>query len=200
MAGPLLWASAAVAIAVISVYAVYLAQNPSSAGSLQKEGSFIPTIVPTLAGKEEQERSMTSVALLIHNLVNEERERRGIAALAWSEDLSAIAAAHSSDMAKKGYFDHVNLAGEDHRDRYEANGINCIKVFPDRTYDNGSENLMMGEGVSSWSDSRLAKYAVDAWLDSKEGHRENMLAPEWEEEGIGVALADDAFYVTQNFC
>jgi len=46
----------------------------------------------------------------------------------------------------------------------------------------------------------IAKSVVDAWYRS-EGHRNNMLFPYWQREGIGIYITSDGkVYVTQNFC
>ena len=50
------------------------------------------------------------------------------------------------------------------------------------------------------SGSELAKLSVAGWLNSDEGHRENLLDDEWEYEGVGVYVTADAkVYVTQTF-
>lgn len=53
------------------------------------------------------------------------------------------------------------------------------------------------------NESELAEIIVTQWMEST-GHRENILRPEWNSEGIGVAIDDTeddtVVYVTQNFC
>jgi uncharacterized protein YkwD len=46
----------------------------------------------------------------------------------------------------------------------------------------------------------VADWAIQGWLDSP-AHRRNLLDPDWRQEGIGVARAENGrLYVTQNFC
>lgn len=41
---------------------------------------------------------------------------------------------------------------------------------------------------------------VDSWMNSP-GHRANILNPDYDRAGIGVAVdAEEAVYATQNFC
>jgi uncharacterized protein YkwD len=41
---------------------------------------------------------------------------------------------------------------------------------------------------------------VEGWMKSP-GHRENILAPHWKRQGIGVEIAPgNRILVTQNFC
>lgn len=159
------------------------------------DSAITPTVKPSLivSGFDERE-----IASLIHELVNEERAVRGLEPLTYDSKLASVAEAHSADMISRHYFDHVSPTGQDHRDRYKDAGLNCLVSFRDGTYDNGSENLMYG--TQPRSEENIAKSAVEAWMESTEGHRENLLRQEWESEGIGVAINGNEYYVTQNFC
>lgn len=137
-------------------------------------------------------------ALLIHERVNAERSRAGVAPLAWNDDLALVAQAHSADMAERGYYDHVSPDGKDHRDRYADAGLNCFVRFDNGAIDNGSENLVSGPAAGS--ENQEAELAVSSWMGSTAGHRENMLRSQWASEGIGVAVGNGMIYVTQNFC
>ena len=49
-----------------------------------------------------------------------------------------------------------------------------------------------------YTPEELAGEVVRAWLDSP-GHRDNLLAPRYTHEGIGVAFGEDGMvFVTQN--
>jgi len=45
----------------------------------------------------------------------------------------------------------------------------------------------------------LGERIVESWMLSTE-HKKNILYNYYESEGIGVIVADDELYVTQNFC
>jgi uncharacterized protein YkwD len=53
------------------------------------------------------------------------------------------------------------------------------------------------------NETDIARGLVSQWMNST-GHRENILRPFWESEGIGVAIEDvngkTRVYATQNFC
>lgn len=54
--------------------------------------------------------------------------------------------------------------------------------------------------MSRLSRGILAKFVIQEWLNSGEGHRENLLNPEWNYEGVGVYVtAENEVYVTQTF-
>ncbi|MDQ2049898.1 CAP domain-containing protein [Natronolimnohabitans sp. A-GB9] len=147
----------------------------------------------------------------VHQAVNEERTDRGLEALEFDDDLQEIARAHSEDMAERGYFAHVDPDGNTFEDRYAAHGYECRAYTGDGSYYTGGENLAMtyvnqpvqtdtGAVVEYTDERELADGIVDQWMNS-DGHRENLLAEHWNNEGIGIHVTeDDEVYATQNFC
>lgn len=142
----------------------------------------------------------------VHEAVNEERTARGLEPLEFDTELRDIARAHSEDMAERGYFAHVDPEGNDVTDRYGQAGYEC-----DANGYTGGENLAQtwydtpvvnddGETVRYETEQELADGIVTQWMNSPD-HRENLLATQWENEGIGVYVTDDnRVFVTQNFC
>ncbi|MGQ3411929.1 CAP domain-containing protein [Natrinema sp. LN54] len=142
----------------------------------------------------------------VHEAVNEERTARGLEPLSFDTELRDIARGHSEDMAERGYFSHVDPEGNDFADRYDAAGYECSA----NGY-TGGENIAQtwydtrvatgdGEIVRYENERELADGIVTQWMNSPD-HRENILASQWENEGIGVSVTDDGrVYVTQNFC
>lgn len=142
----------------------------------------------------------------VHEAVNDERTARGLEPLSFDTELRDIARSHSEDMAERGYFSHVDPEGNDFADRYDAAGYEC-----NANGYAGGENLAQtwydtrvatgdGDVVRYETERELADGIVTQWMNSP-GHRENLLASQWENEGIGVAVTDDnRVYVTQNFC
>ncbi|MHC3439583.1 CAP domain-containing protein [Natrialbaceae archaeon A-gly3] len=147
----------------------------------------------------------------VHEAVNEERTDRGLEALAFDDELREIARAHSEDMAERGYFAHDDPEGNSFADRYEEHGYECRAYTDDGYYYTGGENIAYtyfdqpvrtssGEIVEHTTERELANGIVDQWMNS-DGHRENILAEYWNNEGIGIAVTDDnRVYATQNFC
>ena len=193
---------AIVIVAVVGIAVVYF-MFPSVLGLTDNSNNNTVktpnTVIPSSIDEQPKTGLDTKqIAQDIHKLVNEKRAENGIKPLAWDSRLAPIAEAHSVDMVTRNYYDHVSPDGKDHRDRYQAVGISCLAYFKDGTYDNGSENLAKLSGQIS-SDN-IAERAVNAWMTSTQGHRENVLAPEWTSEGIAVAISGDVAYVTENFC
>jgi len=100
-------------------------------------------------------------------MVNEERKKVGVKELVWDEKLLGVANAHSADMFKRGYFSHVDPDGLSPFDRLEKAGI---------TFKYAGENLALAPTVD----------AAHGGLMRSEGHRENILKPEFGRIGIGV--------------
>ena len=152
----------------------------------------------------------TRIERLVHAEVNERRADRGLSRLAYDPALAAIADDYSAAMAQRDFFAHVDPDGDDFADRYEAAGYRCRVSTGDNRYATGGENLAQSwwerqvrtdRGTVYYDTERaLAEGVVDQWMDSP-GHRENILTPYWDHEGIGVDItADGKVLVTQNFC
>ncbi|WP_171052349.1 CAP domain-containing protein [Haloterrigena sp. H1] len=146
----------------------------------------------------------------IHEAVNDERTARGLNELAFDTELRDIARDHSRDMAERGYFSHTSPEGDNFADRYADAGYTCRVDGSGNTYYTGGENIAQtwydtpvrtdGGTDTYTSETELANAIVTQWMNSP-GHRENILAPQWENEGIGVYVTDDGkVYATQNFC
>ncbi|MBI4198456.1 MAG: hypothetical protein HY533_05045 [Chloroflexi bacterium] len=104
------------------------------------------------------------------------RVNRGLLALAYSEVLSTVARAHSEDMARRGFFDHVNPDGLAPQDRVERAGITSYSC---------GENLYTVSNASQDDAEHIASDSFTGWLNSP-GHYENMITPRWDSGGVGV--------------
>lgn len=167
-----------------------------------------PTAVP-LDGKALEKE--------VHQLINAERVNHGLPRLEWNEQITAIARAHSEDMAQRDYFSHDNPEGENPTDRAIAADYPCRKSLGGGTFSYGlAENIWRGWEFSSYtygpsgthyvwmSQTQLAKQAVSSWMGSS-GHRKNILTEQYDRTGIGVGFGTAggkqyAVYLTQNFC
>ena len=99
-------------------------------------------------------------------LVNGERTKRGIKPLSMENSLRFLARAHSRDMLAKGYFAHINPENKDPFDRMETAGIN---------YEYAGENLALAPTVD----------LAHEGLMNSEGHKANILDPNFGKVGIG---------------
>ena len=136
---------------------------------------------------EQQELSLLA-------MVNKEREERGLQTLSLNPLLCQIARAHSEDMCRRNYFDHIAPAPgpASPMDRYLA----ALGQRPNRA--------MVGENIyyRSATDTvgAYAAQAHDAFMHSP-GHRANILTPQYDQAGIGIYRnpATGEFWVTEEF-
>lgn len=118
------------------------------------------------------------------HLTNGLRAINGVAKLKYCNDAASVAKKHSTDMATRNYFNHLNPEGERVGARLTAGGVEWYAC---------SENIVAGY---------YDPYAIaNGWYNS-EGHRKNILNPEYKYLGVGFAYNEKAqykYYGTQNF-
>ncbi|WP_433264133.1 CAP domain-containing protein [Actinosynnema sp. CS-041913] len=112
------------------------------------------------------------------DLVNEARAAAGCGALKVDDRVVRAAQGHSDDMSARDYFSHETPEGVDFAARMRAAG------YPEP----GGENIAKGQ--------RTPEAVMRAWMNS-DGHRRNILNCRFAV--IGVGLAADGWYWTQNF-
>jgi len=146
----------------------------------------------------------------IHELINAQRKANNSSELAWDEELSRIARAHSEDMAKRKYFKHISPEGLTPMKRAEAAGYKTCQLMGENIFQNNLYSRVIEERkrktterTYDWNSmEKIASTTLKGWMDS-EGHRKNILDKNYTREGIGVAIAEDddgKVYVTQMFC
>jgi uncharacterized protein YkwD len=118
----------------------------------------------------------------ILNLVNEERAKVGADPLQINEQLDQAADLHSQDQASINTMSHTGSNGSDMGSRVQDTGYQ---------YSTAGENVAAG-----YPD---AEAVMAGWMGS-DGHRENILDPNFEDLGVGYSVGDDGnAYWTQNF-
>ena len=118
------------------------------------------------------------------DLVNVERETRGLHPLAYDYSLAAAARDHSEDMGVQDYFSHTSLDGRTVGDRLMEAGY---------SYNTYGENIAAGQSTP--------EVVINSWMSSS-GHRANILNPNFCDIGVGyVYVADSTYhhYWTQDF-
>ena len=117
---------------------------------------------------------------------NAQRAENGVAALSESTQLDASAEAKAQDILARQYFEHTAPDGKTVSDLVAAQGYTYIKI---------GENLALGDFTS---DSDV----VTAWMNSP-GHRANILDPEFQQIGVGVAYGmyqgQEVYVAVQHF-
>lgn len=121
---------------------------------------------------------------------NQARLNAGAGAAEPDPGLAAVARAHSHDMRDRGFVGHTNPDGEGPGDRVRAAGLSCRP---------GENVYQTPRGALADGERALAEYVVRAWLGSP-GHRRTLLGEHFERQGVGVAVGEEAVYVTQLFC
>ena len=120
------------------------------------------------------------------DLINAERQRRGLRPLVLDGALTRIARYHSENMARDGVLNHVDSDGLDLRGRAEVLGLRGWRAL--------GENIAYNQGYSD-----PTAFAVERWMVSDK-HRENILNEEFTHAGIGIARsADGRVFFTQVF-
>jgi uncharacterized protein YkwD len=149
-------------------------------------GAVRPRVAAETVSNIAAPSSLRALERKVFDTVNEERGRRGLQPLEWSDDASQLARSHSRNMAQYHFFSHRGLDGSMVNDRAERLGIFDWRAI--------GENIAFNRGYND-----PAAFAVEKWLESS-SHKANLLSREWNETGVGVALAPDgSYYFTQVF-
>src|SRR5687768_7872060 len=120
------------------------------------------------------------------DLLNATRARNGLEQLTWSEEVAVVARLHSRSMAEHNYFSHRGIDGSMVDERADRLGLTNWQSI--------GENIAYMRGYD-----KPAQLAVEKWMDSS-AHRKNLLAPNWKDSAVGVAVKPDGtYYFTQVF-
>lgn len=152
---------------------VVIGAPPSGPGTAEGPAPQSPPGEDAAAPEEQMARA-------IFDRVNAERAERGIEALAWNEELAAVARDWSAEMAETGQLRHQDLGQLIRRE--DLSGFQAI-----------------GENVFQATGPVPAGTMHAGWMRS-DGHRANVLNPGWDRIGIGVHCAEDgSVWATQQF-
>ncbi|MDY2882054.1 MAG: CAP domain-containing protein [Romboutsia timonensis] len=137
---------------------------------------------PSTTPDQKPSTDFSSYQQQVLDLVNAERTKRGISALTLDSNLSSVATKKSQDMVNKNYFDHTSPTYGSPFDMMKQFGI---------SYRTAGENIAKGQ--------KTPQEVVTAWMNS-EGHRKNILNPNFTNLGVGIAKdSKGTTYWTQMF-
>ena len=137
---------------------------------------------PSTTPEQKPSTDFSSYQQQVLDLVNAERAKRGISALTLDSSLSSVATKKSQDMVDKNYFDHTSPTYGSPFDMMKQFGI---------SYRSAGENIAKGQ--------KTPQEVVAAWMNS-EGHRKNILNPNFTNLGVGIAKdSNKTTYWTQMF-
>jgi uncharacterized protein YkwD len=131
---------------------------------------------PALADRDRNAEAWLTAA------IDRERVDRGLQRLHTAGDMADVAAAWSARMAARGQLAHNPSYGDQ---------ICCWTVV--------SENVAMVSGIEARGGLQAALRDAHRLLMNSSPHRANILNPDVNEVGVGVYIADDTLWVTQNF-
>lgn len=144
--------------------------------STPSAASYSPAIAVAATGDERR----------AFELINVEREKRGLRPLVLDGSLTRIARFHSNNMANEGFFNHVDRDGLDISGRAQVLGLRDWKTL--------GENIAYNQGYSD-----PTAFAVERWMISSK-HRENILNGDYTHAGLGIARSSDGqVFFTQVF-
>ena len=137
---------------------------------------------PSTTPEQKPSTDFSSYQQQVLDLVNAERTKRGISALTLDSSLSSVATKKSQDMVNENYFDHTSPT--------YGSPFDMMKEFR-ISYRTAGENIAKGQ--------KTPQEVVTAWMNS-EGHRKNILNPDFTNLGVGIAKdSNGTTYWTQMF-
>jgi uncharacterized protein YkwD len=135
---------------------------------------FLMSAVPCFSQQNAQEKQL-------FNQLNDSRKHAGLEPLEWDEHLAQAARAHSQLMASKNQLGHVLPGEPEVGARLAATGVR---------FNRSAENVAYNTYLNDFD---------KAWMESPP-HKENMLSPNYNVVGIGIAQSDEGlYYATQDF-
>jgi len=143
----------------------------------------------------EDTLNTTAIELAIHEKINEERTARGLAPLAYRSETAARAEAHSEWMTTTNN-GTLNHSTDDHYRCNAAENIAYTYAVIEHVAPDGGVTQNYG------NETKIGHDLAAQWMHSPP-HRENILAPDAEAEGIGIAVLEQGgkrVYATQGIC
>lgn len=154
---------------------------------------------------ERPDFDLPSLEQRVLNEVNRTRRSLGRATLRADSALAALARGHSADMLRRDFFAHRNPDGRLAGDRARAAGYAFRSfgenLFRGHLYDTVN-HIRRGDVVTTdylwYTPDELAELTVAMWMESP-GHRTNMLSPNFDFGGVGLAVGPNAeVFITLN--
>jgi uncharacterized protein YkwD len=155
-------------------------EPPDEAGV--SEGGNSSVVVEGCGGVRVVLGAMEARLVELHN---EERSVRDLPKLCVREELVASSRLHSEEMIERDYFAHETPEDENAFERMKRAGYTLDGYASISTGENLAWRTHRGAGPEP-SDAKLV---VEGWLES-EGHRRNLLDPDFREVGVGTATGE----------
>jgi uncharacterized protein YkwD len=134
----------------------------------------------SLSGLVNAQKGVAADERSLFESVSQERKAQGLAALKWDDSLAAAARQHAQEMAKRQAVEHI-FPGE--------------PSLPSRATKAGARFISISENVVQ---AASAKAAHSEFMRSP-NHRANILDPDVDSIGLGVAERSGQLFVVQDF-
>ncbi|HWO97167.1 MAG TPA: CAP domain-containing protein [Bacillus sp. (in: firmicutes)] len=152
------------------------AKQAAPAPQTNKEAAAQTKAEPTATAS-----SVSEFEKKVVELVNQERQKQGLSALQLDTKLSDVAREKSKDMMNKNYFSHTSPTYGSPFDMMKQFGID---------YRTAGENIAKGQ--------QTPEEVMNGWMNS-DGHRKNILSPNFTHIGVGYVEGGGSTYWTQMF-
>ena len=162
----------------ITTAAVTTTKKPVTTTTKAASSSTKKTPFTNIGGGVVSDDEIIYISIL--NLVNKEREKHGLEKLWYSARVHEIATLRAYELTS--YYSHTRSDGRGFHTAFVDNGIKYKIV---------GENIAYGRNMFDTVDE-----VFNAWMDS-ESHRDNILSPEFECVGFGLAVLEvgnDTYY------
>lgn len=158
-----------------------LLENPGTEWETEAEESSVPAGQYTQVAYTPSHQTPTELGREMLKMLNSERAVHGLKALVWDNQIQEVGLEHSGDMLRRHYFSHTSPDGKMPWDRCAAHSLRY---------------LAMGENLAQAPTLALAHQLL---MDSP-GHRANVLSPDFNRVGIGIASSPrDGLLITEVF-
>jgi uncharacterized protein YkwD len=139
------------------------------------------------ASASEQLLDYAAAQQFMLSLINRDRAKAGLAPVVLDEAASRAGLRHAQDMTTKGFTGHVGTDGSVPEQRYtESGGVHFAQENAACLFDGKARKLDRAPRFDPAKLAELQKMFMDE-LPPNDGHRQNVLKPQHNRVGIGLA-------------
>jgi uncharacterized protein YkwD len=163
-------------------------------GQVRSPINLNPVNVPQVSNVPEHLRRRSEAELRAYalQLVNQDRQMRGLAPLVPDPIADRAAQLHAQDMLQRQFFDHLTPEGLKPRNRYRNQGGAAVALIGENIY-------WMEDRARQGLSYDLADFFQKGWMNSP-GHREMILMRDFRSFGYGIAYGPNGvIYAVQVF-
>lgn len=182
--------------------------------SLESSSPPAPTVTPpTTTAPTTTQQQQDTPEHIFHGLLNEYRKQQGLTELQYDDALADLAKKHTLDMSDAGrhYYDEPDRVNPQYAKLYpnpypdthtNPDGKDPFKRADEAGYrwSTYCENIcrFQRSDLAKWTNQQIAEQVFSQWLNSKKGHRENMLNSRVDREGVGIYVHGDSGWATED--